>query len=337
MTRLIAWLNATGKGECLEHVACNLCGSTRHTPVYEMPDTRFFPNERFTVVECNECGLGFVNPRPSFAEMPKYYPPEYYQPPPSGGFQQYLLRRFRAEARYLRDLEKLRRTTKLLDVGCGSGDFPRFMKSRGWQVEGVEVSGHTAGSSEFRIYREEFQNIAVAEPIYDAVTAWAVLEHVHDPLAYFRKASQVLKKNGYFVFLVTNFHSMASRHLFGEDIPRHLYFFTRQTVRRYLEKTGFVLEYEDNGRSVYKMAPANWLAYLLQTKVRGKAFRFEDVPLSSREFRRVHGLSRGLSTSWQYLRYSPVSVVERMLFPAVEIVQILTKTYGISTYMARKS
>jgi SAM-dependent methyltransferase len=321
----------------LEHVACNLCGSIKHTPVYEMPDTRFFPNERFTVVECNECGLGFVNPRPSFAEMAKYYPPEYYQPPPSDGFQDYLLRRFSAEARYLRDLEKRPGAKKLLDVGCGTGDFPRFMNSRGWQVEGVEVSGHTGSSAEFPIYREEFQNIPVADATYDAVTAWAVLEHVHDPMAYFRKASQVLKKNGRFVFLVTNFHSMASRHLFGEDIPRHLYFFTRETVRRYLEKTGFVLEYEDNGRSVYKMAPANWLAYLLQAKVRGRPFRYEDVALSSREFRRVQGLSRGLGASWQYLRYSPVSVAERALFPIVETLQVLRKTYGISTYVAGKS
>jgi len=81
---------------------------------------------------------------------------------------------------------------------------------------------------DFPVYTQEFQNIPLNEPTYDAVTAWAVLEHVHDPMAYFRKAAQVVKKDGLFVFLVPNFASVASRSLFCEDLPRHLYFFTRK-------------------------------------------------------------------------------------------------------------
>jgi SAM-dependent methyltransferase len=321
----------------MEYVACNLCGSTQHTPVYEIPDTRFFPDEVFTVVKCVHCGLGFVNPRPSFAEIGKYYPPIYYAAEPSPGFREYLLRRFAAEVKYLKALEERTGPKKLLDVGCWNGDFPRFMKARGWTVEGVEVSKDAQRPTDFPVYTEEFQNIVVDGPTYDAVTAWAVLEHVHDPMAYFRKASRVLKQDGRFVFLVTNFNSMTSRHVFGEDVPRHLYFFTRETVRQYLETNGLILDYEDNGRSVHKMAPANWLRYLVQTRVRGKPFTYKDVPLSSREFRRVHGLSRGIGTSLKYLVYSPTSVLERLLLPAVETLQILRRTYGISTYVAKKA
>ncbi len=321
----------------MERVACNLCGSDLHTPVYEMPDTRFFPQEIFTVVECNHCGLGFVNPQPSLAEMHKYYPREYYQAEPTPSFQRYLMKRFAAEARYLSGLEDHTGPRKLLDVGCHNGDFPRFMKARGWDVEGVEVSELAERITDFPVYPEEFQDIPVNEATYDAVAAWAVIEHVHDPMAHFRKASRVLKKGGRFAFLVTNFRSMTSRHLFGEDIPRHLYFFTRETVRQYLEKTGLVLEYEDNGRSVYKMAPAHWLTFLVRTRLLGKPFPYKDVPLSSREFRRAHGLRKGIGADLKYAAYSPASVVERLLMPAVETMQILRKTYGISTYVARKA
>ncbi len=277
----------------METVACNLCGSERHTAVYAMPDRRYFREEFFTVVECDRCGLGFVNPRPTIAEMQKYYPAEYYQNPPTTSHDRYLTRRFTAQAGFLKELESGSGRRKLLDVGCANGDFPRFIAARGWEVEGV-------------------------------------------PMAYFRKASEVVKKGGLFVFLVPNFQSVASRYLFCEDIPRHLYFFTRETVRQYLEKTGFRLEKEDNGRSIYKLAPNNWLAFVLRTRLLGKKYSFEDVPLTSKEFRRVNHLRGGVVTALKYAAYSPASVIDRMLWPAIETGQMLRKTYGVSTYVGRK-
>jgi len=331
----------TGKKESrrdpLETVACNLCGSERQTAVYAMPDRRYFREEFFTVVECDRCGLGFVNPRPTIAEMQKYYPAEYYQNPPTTNHDRYLTRRFTAQARFLEELEGGSGRRKLLDVGCANGDFPRFMAARGWEVEGVENSESSERIKDFRVHTREFQDIAVKEPAYDAVTAWAVLEHVHDPMAYFSKASGVVKTGGLFVFLVPNFASVASRYLFCEDIPRHLYFFTRETVRQYLEKTGFRLEKEVNGRRIYKLAPNNWLAFVLRTRLLGKKYRYENVPLTSKEFRRVHHLRSGIVTALKYAGCSPASVIDRMLWPVIETAQILRKTYGVSTFVARKA
>jgi SAM-dependent methyltransferase len=320
----------------LETVACNLCGSREHTFVYEMPDRFYFPDEVFRVVECNACGLGFVNPRPTFQEIARYYPPEYFRTHTAQSSGNCFTLRYIQEARYLDAVPNKTLTRAMLDVGCAGGDFPRFMAARGWTVEGVEVSPTAQQITDFPVYAQEFDKIPVSAPRYDAVTAWAVLEHVHDPMAYFRKASQVLKKDGLFAFLVPNFQSVASRHLFCEDIPRHLYFYTGTTVRQFLEKTGFTLELEDNNRNVYKVAPANWLQYILQTKLRGKDFVWEDVPLSSRRYREVHQLPRGIRTALKYAAYSPLSVIDRMLWPFIEWAQILRGSYGNTTYVARK-
>lgn len=320
----------------MEQVACNLCGSERHTPVYEMPDREFFRDEFFTVVQCDRCSLGFLNPRPTPAEIQKYYPAGYYQGPSTASHIRYLNRRFTREARYLKDLEQGRAGKKLLDVGCANGEFPRFMAARRWEVEGVEISESSQRITDFRVYTQEFPAIPVNEPAYDAVTAWAVFEHVHDPMSYFRKASQVVKKDGLFVFLVPNHGSVASRYLFCEDIPRHLYFFTRKTVKEYLQKTGFALVKEDNGRSIYKLAPNNWLGFMIRTRLLGKKYTFEDVPLTSKEYRRIHHLPSGLITALKYVAYSPVSVIDRMLWPVIETAQILRRTYGVSTYVAKK-
>jgi SAM-dependent methyltransferase len=320
----------------LETVACNLCGCERNTAVYAMPDRRYFREEFFTVVECDQCGLGFVNPRPTIAEMQRYYPAEYYRKPPTGSHDRYLRRRFTTQASFLKEMESGSGHTKLLDVGCANGDFPRFMAARGWEVEGVEISESSERITDFRVHTQEFQDIPVQEPTYDAVTAWAVLEHVHDPMAYFRKAAAVVKKGGLFVFLVPNYVSVASRYLFCEDIPRHLYFFTRETARQYLEEAGFRLEKEDNGRGIYKLAPNNWLAFMLRTRLLGKKYSYEDVPMTSKEFRQVNQLNNGMVTALKYAAYSPASVIDRMLWPVIETVQILRKTYGVSTYVGRK-
>jgi SAM-dependent methyltransferase len=321
----------------LETVECNLCGSREYSVAYEMPDRKFLRDEFFTVVECGQCGLGFVNPRPTISEIQKYYPAEYFEKPPTKSNERYLNRRFTAEARYLSDLDTTNRTKRLLDVGCATGDFPRFMAKCGWDVEGVEVSIASQQITDFRVYTEEFQNIPVNEPAYDAVTAWAVLEHVHNPKVYFQKAARVVKPGGLFIFLVTNFHSTASRYLFCEDVPRHLYFFTRETVGRYLAENGFALVLERNGRDIYKLAPNNWLTYMVRARLLGRPYTFRDVPLTSKEFRRLRQLPKGIASALKYAAYSPLSVIDRMAWPVIETTQILRKRYGVSTYVGRKA
>jgi hypothetical protein len=108
-------------------------------------------------------------------------------------------------------------------------------------------------------------------------------------------------------------------------------------VRKYLEQTGFALEREDNGRSVYKLAPNNWLGYTLRTRLLGKKYEFADVPMTSKEFRRLRQLPGGFATSMKYFGYAPLSAIDRMLWPAIESAQVLLKCYGVSTYVARKT
>lgn len=322
---------------CLETVNCNLCGSGDYRKVYEMPDRKFFREDFFTIVECKACGLGFVNPRPTLREIQNYYPAKYYQNPPTKSHERYLDRRFSAEASFLKPLENGEGCKRLLDVGCGNGDFPRFMIARGgWKVEGVEVAEAAQPIADFRVYTQEFDKIPVHEPCYDAVTAWAVMEHVHDPMAYFQKAGQVVKRGGLFVLLVQNFESVASRYLFCEDVPRHLYFFTRGTIKQYLENTGFTLEKEVNGRKIYKLAPYNWLGFLVRTRLLRKKYEYGDTPMTSKEFRSVRNLRPGFVTALKYAAYSPTMVLDRMLWPLIETAQILRKTYGISTFVGRK-
>lgn len=300
-----------------------------------MPDRYFSLDEYFNVVECSTCGLGFVNPRPTREEIANYYPKQFYDY--FEGEQDLHKRRYEVEASYLEGITCRAGDKLLLDIGCANGAFPRFMHDLGWQVEGVEVSTTSRPIRDFLVFSVEFDKIPVYEPRYDAITAWAVLEHVHDPMAYFHKASLVLKPGGYFVFLVTNFRSISSRSLFREDVPRHLYFFTEDTIQQYLLKNQFKLVKIDYSSRVYAMHPLNWWRYYLKKYIKNRELVWKDIPLPREQFLAKYSLANNLFSNGYYLVKNPLAVIDRrLLAPLFGKYQQLVKSYGITTYLAVK-
>lgn len=316
----------------IETVPCNCCGSVRQRPVYRQPDALFHPDEWFTVVECLDCGLGFVNPRPTPGAIARHYPREFFD-----DFDETRHRaRYAEEARFLPAADPHAPAPLLLDVGCANGDFPRFMQSRGWRAEGVEVSPNAGAAPDVRVYRVPLDQIPVADRTYDAVTAWAVLEHVHDPRSYFAAVGRLLKPGGRFVFLVTNFESLSSRALFREDVPRHLYLFTEGTVGRYLSDAGLRLSRVVHSASIYEMRPANSLYYLRHRWFGRGHLAWHDLPEGYHEYCRRSGRAVGVATMTRYAASHPLAVVDRLAALCLERWQLLTRRYGIVVYVAQR-
>ena len=210
---------------------------SRHFSVYERPDGGGDGTDWFRVVEYEDCGLGFVNPRPSDEAMQAYYYDGYYDWLETADHSA----RYAAEASYLPPVSNFAGRPRLLDIGCGVGTFARYMAERGWAVAGVEPFCPIE-IDDFPVHRTYLTGIDGLAESFDAVTAWAVMEHVTDPKAYFKKTAEILKPGGVFVFLVTNFDSLSSKRLFQEDVPRHCHFFTRATIEHYLDEVGMGLE-----------------------------------------------------------------------------------------------
>ena len=312
----------------MEEVSCDLCGSKRYREIYSMPDILFHPDEWFSVVECIECGLGFTNPRPSATEIGRYYPPEFF-----ANFEVVDHRyRYAREAAYLEDLDGSRR---LLDVGCANGDFPRFMRARGWDVTGVETSLAARVIDDFPVFRCELPGIPLEAGSFDAITAWAVLEHVHNPRAYFAKVADLLVAGGRFVFLVTNFESWPSRYLFREDLPRHLYFFTEKSVRRYMREVGLELMRVDHSRDIFDLRSVNWLRFVVYRYLLRRQLRWEDLPERPAEYFGRFG-GNGLVAKLCYVITHPSAVLDRMLLPAFELFAPKRVSRGAIVFVARK-
>jgi SAM-dependent methyltransferase len=240
-----------------EAVACNLCGADNPRYLYSLRDYRFRVDYvDWRIVQCRSCGLGYLNPRPDPNELAKYYPSAYFEARGDPA----------AARRYLRQAEFVPRGPgDLLDIGTAGGDFLAVMSEAGWRVVGVEPSPDAGNRHELAIVRADFPSERVfAADSFDVVTAWAVFEHLSDPAAAFRECARLLRPGGSLVIQVPNLRSVFGRLSRQEDVPRHLYFFSPRTLRRYGEHAGLALDsivhstdlFGGAGRGVLRLAVA---------------------------------------------------------------------------------
>jgi SAM-dependent methyltransferase len=137
----------------------------------------------------------------------------------------------------------------MLDFGCGSGAFLSKMRNLGWNVTGVDFSSHaveTTKSLGIEAYQGGFEHSAIAGRKFDVITMRQVLEHLHDPLGALKAARSLLNADGILSVSVPNLKSFAYRvfgeHWTGIDFPRHLTFFTPDTLCGLLQKAGFTTD-----------------------------------------------------------------------------------------------
>lgn len=221
-----------------EPCLCDCCGNEHFVELYRMPDLRFrrFSPE-YVVVECKECGHRYLNPRPREEDLFQLYPDSYYQDRNAVAHRQ--------APRYLKQAEIVERYQKggrLLDVGCAGGGWIKTMQGRGWNCTGTDIvtTSHTEANVDIRA--GALPDLDLELEGFDIITAWAVMEHVPAPSRYFARVHKLLCDKGRFIMLVPNGDSLWSRWAYNEDIPRHLHFFRKRTIKRYAKQHAFLIE-----------------------------------------------------------------------------------------------
>ena len=128
---------------------------------------------------------------------------------------------------------------RLLDIGCGTGDFLKACEDSGWSIAGIEPNKkarHIASSkTSFKNYHSNIEEmIASGSDAFDVVTMWHVLEHVPDLADFIGKIKTVLKPEGVLIVAVPNFKSRDAEHYASSwaayDVPRHLWHFSRKSM-----------------------------------------------------------------------------------------------------------
>lgn len=234
-----------GENIARAHIPCNLCGSEDRAP--------YCPENGLGLVQCQNCGLVYVSPRPAADELYALYGETYFHNDESGvvGYTDYIRDEPNIRKTFagrLRRLERFIKPGKALDVGCAAGFFLDEAHKRGWEVEGLDVSAFAVNYVKQRFgyaaQHGSLTDLTYPEGAYNLVTLWDVIEHVPDPKAYIKRAAALLQSGGLLALATPNVDSipakLAGKRWVGYKLSEeHVYYFSVKTLRHLLTEAGF--------------------------------------------------------------------------------------------------
>jgi spore maturation protein CgeB len=226
----------------LQSQACRICGSDIHRVLFE----RFGRN----LVECSECGVQFLDPQPTDEDLERIYTSQYFLNERDSVSPEAVSRLKRATASlYLDHIGRFVQAerSRLLEIGCGTGDFLVEARIRGFEVRGIEFSAAAATTANKRLSSNvvetgEIHQTNFGDNSFDVVAFADVIEHVRDPVHFIRRVHRLLRPGG-FLFLVTPSIDSWSRRLLGQNWMEykleHLHYFGNESLGSLLKRGGF--------------------------------------------------------------------------------------------------
>lgn len=208
--------------------------------------------EVFTLQECADCGFVFTNPRPKEENIGPYYESKEYisHTDSNTGLISKIYKTVRSYAirQKFKLVSKYSSGNTILDYGCGTGDFLLYCQNRGWSTTGIEPNKNARAVLEGKkieaIYPNEISKLE--SDSHSVITLWHVLEHVHELDKTISEFNRILKKDGLLVIAVPNRMSYDAQYYkefwAAYDVPKHLYHFSPNDVKRLFDSKGFLLK-----------------------------------------------------------------------------------------------
>ena len=226
-------------------INCKYCGS-ENTETYLKVKDHFLTNEEFEIIECKNCKLLFTHPEPSPSEIGKYYKSEDYlshNENKKGLIPLiYNIIKKRNIKYKLKTATKRAKGIRLLDYGCGVGDFLLYAQKSGLEVCGCDINEDARRIASNKLNTtiltpEEVSTLPHSS--FDIITMWHSLEHVSNTRDLIETLHDLLSPEGQLIIAVPNFKSYDAEYYKDKwaayDVPRHLYHFYKESLETTLK------------------------------------------------------------------------------------------------------
>ena len=239
---------------------CNLC----HSKTASRVPFRYAFKDRFLwLLQCKECGLRSLWPRPSDEEIVEMYASDYFTQADAATHHmndEYIkLLNAGDYADGVKEMEQIAPGGSFLEVGCATGNFLFALKKAGFAVKGIELSEFAVqyAKTNFNIdiinkpFDEKLFGNEVTENEFDIVLMGDVLEHFTNPTDAMRLTHKILKPGGVAIIhlpgtlnLISSKLAFLIYRLIGSQKtmtvpPYHLTEFSAKTIRNMSKLTGF--------------------------------------------------------------------------------------------------
>lgn len=233
---------------------CPLCGSRSSTGFAEKDGLKYR--------RCGSCSLVFLSPLPALEKIQDYYrcseSASYFHGSILKATENTRYRSF--EERFDKVLEfqsSEGSATCVLDLGCSVGTFLKAARAKGWAAYGIEPNEtareqarleNLSVEADFEALRKATGHLSVS-----VLTAWEVIAHLVNPVAYLQEALSFVDERGFFILTTPNVEGLEYRllkekhHNLGFPF---LQFFSSETLPFLFQKIGVsLLQLETPGQT----------------------------------------------------------------------------------------
>jgi 2-polyprenyl-3-methyl-5-hydroxy-6-metoxy-1,4-benzoquinol methylase len=252
---------------------CNLCGTQdNHSVVWNKTDranggvlySKVVLDDKAQIIHgtnviCNICGLIFVDPMMSPAELATFYDGAYREIYPSSDVQQLDSERFHAN-QALKLVPKGVKTH--MDIGASNGLLVELLSHYNINSIGLEADPTTSANARKhgrKVFNINFDNYDTDER-YDLITMLNALEHTHNPRSVLSKIKSLLTPQGYALVSVPDiFNLNIKRPLDAYLSNAHTYNFSVHTLSEMMRSVGLkpvvIRQFEEEiGNKLYILA-----------------------------------------------------------------------------------
>lgn len=232
----------------VEIASCGVCGAD--------DPAQFLINHGFAYVRCRRCTHVYLKNRLKEDQIIENYRTSDLDGIAHKIAEHQNLRDYTAKLyeKYTNLLADLKITEgKLLDVGCGAGNFVEFCSNhRSYETYALELNEEVHERlrgivGEKRLFTERIEDADFGSLQFDVITMWGVLEHLVNPRPVLERAASLLKDGGRMLTLIPNLNSRAFK-ILGAKVPTlnprvHLQMYSQESFQHLCSQSGIIVEH----------------------------------------------------------------------------------------------